>query len=193
MDREQQRRRRPNLGPVADRSGRTHDRTDTASSQGLRGRHSISDIHTTLTPVDPSSAQPPYQRPPSSSYYPTASRTRPIGPVDPQLGSSFVDELLLGFQEVSPYSSQHMDYYGNSRYVPSYTLGSGEHGGDEGGEETVQAGVDDIDVHGDDLEDEAEHVKDEDEGKEDVDMGGGGTIVVVPPPSSGSRLSRGNE
>ncbi|KAI5677035.1 hypothetical protein M9H77_07985 [Catharanthus roseus] len=82
--------------------------------------------------------------------------TRPTGPVDLQLGSSFVDELLSGFTDVSPYSNQHMDYYDSSRHVPSYTLGSGEHSGDEGSKEA-----------GDDLEDEAE----QGEGDEEVDMG----------------------
>ncbi|KAI5678928.1 hypothetical protein M9H77_09878 [Catharanthus roseus] len=58
-----------------------------------------------------------------------------LAPID-LAGSSFVDELLSGFPDVSLYISQHMDHYGNSGHVPSYTLGLREHGGDEGGEET---------------------------------------------------------
>ncbi|KAI5673374.1 hypothetical protein M9H77_13738 [Catharanthus roseus] len=178
MDLEQQRQWRSDLGPVTDRNDRTHGRTVTTSSRGLRGSHSVSNIHTTPAPVDPSSIQPPYRRPPSSSYYPYESCsqpssyllpvqhhvTHPTGPVDPQLGSSFVDELLLGFQDVSPYSSHHMDYFRSS----------GHHGRDDGCKETVQAGGDDVDVQGDNLEDEAEHVQGKNEGEieEDVDLGG---------------------
>ncbi|KAI5672449.1 hypothetical protein M9H77_12813 [Catharanthus roseus] len=80
--------------------------------------------------------------------------TRPIGPVDSQLGY----ELLSGFPDISPYNSQHIDYYGSSRHVPSYKLGSRQHGGDDGGEEIVQARGDDID--------EVEHVQGEDQARE---------------------------
>ncbi|KAI5654094.1 hypothetical protein M9H77_31281 [Catharanthus roseus] len=103
--------------------------------------------------------------------------TRPTCPVDSQLGSSFVNELLSRFPDVSPYNSQHMNYYGSSRHVPSYTLGSRKHSGDEGGEETVQARGYDIDFQGDDLEDKAENGQGEDKGEgkgeEDVGMGVG--------------------
>ncbi|KAI5678121.1 hypothetical protein M9H77_09071 [Catharanthus roseus] len=47
MDPEQRRHKDTRLSPVVDRSGRTHGRTVTASSRGLRGRHSTSNVPTT--------------------------------------------------------------------------------------------------------------------------------------------------
>ncbi|KAI5652429.1 hypothetical protein M9H77_29616 [Catharanthus roseus] len=181
-------------------SGRTHGRTVTPSSWGLRDRHGVSNIHTTPTPIDNTSyvrglrsslllsrvgfrcltifiqylisqsAQPPYHQPPSSSYYTYASCSQPssyqlldctlVLPVDPQLGSSFLDKLFSGFPYISPYAASTWIIMG-ARHVPYYTLGLGEHGRDEGGEETFQAGGDDIEVQGDNLEDKAEQVQNE--------------------------------
>ncbi|KAI5683515.1 hypothetical protein M9H77_04743 [Catharanthus roseus] len=118
----------PTRGPVAGRSGRTHDRTITTLSRELRG-------------------------------------ITGIGGIDPQLGLSFIDELLLGFSTVSPYIIQYLVYYGSSGHMPSYIPESGEHGRDENGKETVQ-------------------------GEKDVDLEGGGRLprlVKESPPSSGQR------
>ncbi|KAI5670998.1 hypothetical protein M9H77_11362 [Catharanthus roseus] len=115
---EQRRRRDGDLGPIKNRSGRTHGRKVTASSQGLRGRHSVLDIPTTHAPVESVGSGSSIQHPP------LLSRT----------------SLLSGFPNVSYYSSQHVDYYESSGLVPSYTLELREHGGNEGGEETVHRG-----------------------------------------------------
>ncbi|KAI5650316.1 hypothetical protein M9H77_36321 [Catharanthus roseus] len=72
------------LGPVLDKTGRVEGRTVTASSRGLRGQHSYSDIPSTPTPfatgmyydtsAPGSSAQPPHilirSRPPIPSHHP---------------------------------------------------------------------------------------------------------------------------
>ncbi|KAI5677232.1 hypothetical protein M9H77_08182 [Catharanthus roseus] len=113
---------------IVNKSGRTHGLTITVSSQGLSGRHSVSDISTTPAPVDPvglgSSIQPP--------------------PILSRVSSCF------------PYSSQHVDYYWSSGHMPSYILGLEGVGGDEDGEETVQdewehvegEGEEDVDMGG---------------------------------------------
>lgn len=49
----QSRRRNGDLGLVADTSGRLQSCTVIVSSQGMRGRHSTSNILTTLDPVGP--------------------------------------------------------------------------------------------------------------------------------------------
>ncbi|KAI5669845.1 hypothetical protein M9H77_19698 [Catharanthus roseus] len=57
------------LGPITNRTSRVEERPVTDSSRGVRGRHSISDLHVTSTPLAPgfhhgtgeagSSTQPP--------------------------------------------------------------------------------------------------------------------------------------
>ncbi|KAI5676073.1 hypothetical protein M9H77_07023 [Catharanthus roseus] len=72
------------LGPVTDRTGRVEGRAVTASSRGVRGRHSTSDIPSTSAPIRPSmyydpgaprsSTQPPpipfRTHPPITSHHP---------------------------------------------------------------------------------------------------------------------------
>ncbi|KAI5647941.1 hypothetical protein M9H77_33946 [Catharanthus roseus] len=162
-------------------SSHTHGRTVTTSSLGLRGRHSDSGIHTTPLAVDHVGPESSIQPPPIPSRLPVQhTGSRPIGPT--AVGFYIRGLVVVRISRCFSYSSQHMDYYGSSGHVPSYTLGLFEHSGDKDGEKTVQARGDDVN-----------HVHGEGDGEEDVSMGGGGTIAAVPLPSSGSRPGKGKE
>ncbi|KAI5683177.1 hypothetical protein M9H77_04405 [Catharanthus roseus] len=60
------------LGAVTDRTGRVERRAVTASSRGVRGRHSTSDIPSTSAPIAPGIPPIPFTThpPPTTSYHP---------------------------------------------------------------------------------------------------------------------------
>ncbi|KAI5652863.1 hypothetical protein M9H77_30050 [Catharanthus roseus] len=61
------------LGAVTDRTGRVEGRTVTASSCGVRGHHSTSDISSTSAPIAPAPPIPFRTHPPTTSYHPYTS------------------------------------------------------------------------------------------------------------------------
>ncbi|KAI5683438.1 hypothetical protein M9H77_04666 [Catharanthus roseus] len=106
------RRSDDDLGAGTDRTGQVEGRAVTASSHGVRGRHSTSDIPSTSAPIAPgSSTQPPYTvYDPSSchiipSYF---SRTQiPLNDVSSpglQLGAQFFEQLAGSVPVDSSYS-----------------------------------------------------------------------------------------
>ncbi|KAI5668371.1 hypothetical protein M9H77_18224 [Catharanthus roseus] len=58
------------LGLVTDRTGRIESRAVTASSRGVRGRHSTSDIPSTSAPIGPATRIPFRTHPPTTSHHP---------------------------------------------------------------------------------------------------------------------------
>ncbi|KAI5681470.1 hypothetical protein M9H77_02698 [Catharanthus roseus] len=138
------RREDADLGPVTDRTGRVEGRPVTASSRGVRGRHSTSDIPVTPTPLAPgfhhgtgeagSSTQPtavPFRsRPP---LHPHLSHTLcPMSHMDlhihlytipRQIGVEFFDQMLGAARQDSSCSTHeysHAEYGVSSShpYVP---------------------------------------------------------------------------
>ncbi|KAI5680894.1 hypothetical protein M9H77_02121 [Catharanthus roseus] len=152
MDLEQPQRRDPGLGPVANRSSRTHSCTVTASSRGLRGRHSTSDVPTTslcgmfhgFDALGSLVLAPPIltRSHPDTSYS-----------IDPDCDRSYIDRVhyypireLPGAQP-APLVGQHFGQsYGRENDELTVQIGGDGKGGDAEGE------VQGMNVHGDDEE-----------------------------------------
>ncbi|KAI5667927.1 hypothetical protein M9H77_17780 [Catharanthus roseus] len=82
------------LGFVTDRTGRVHGRTVTTSSRGTRGRHSISDLLATPTPLAPGFYHG--TGPPGSSTQPPAVLFRSRPPLQPHLSHTPVPYEAYG-------------------------------------------------------------------------------------------------
>ncbi|KAI5683087.1 hypothetical protein M9H77_04315 [Catharanthus roseus] len=163
-------------GLVTDRTGRVEGVTVTASSRGVRGRHSTSDIPSTSAPIG------------SGMYY------------DPGAPGSSTQSPPIPFRTHPPTTSHHLytpvdssyssaEYGATARGNPSFDVGLGRDSGTSRSEKAVRVGS--LRIHsGEDDEDECE----DDSGHYDDDDGDGDGKDHVPVPvveasSSGHRLA----
>ncbi|KAI5659480.1 hypothetical protein M9H77_28273 [Catharanthus roseus] len=125
------------LGPVTDRTGRVEGRPVTASSRGVRGQHSTSDIPVTPTPLAPSfhhgtgeagsSIQPPAAPTVFRPRIPYLSAFQELilydGSKARQIGVEFIDQMLGAARQdfsCSTHGYSHADYVVSSfdHYLP---------------------------------------------------------------------------
>ncbi|KAI5671767.1 hypothetical protein M9H77_12131 [Catharanthus roseus] len=138
MDPEQLQRRDPGLGPVTNRSGRTHGRTVTTSSRGHKGRHNTSNVPTTPSyemfhrfdasrssvPPPPLSTRPQSQPSASSSF-------------DPNCDRSYIDRIHQ--HPIRESSGAQLAVEHMSSYAPGLGQYFGQYHCRESDEPTVQA------------------------------------------------------
>ncbi|KAI5676678.1 hypothetical protein M9H77_07628 [Catharanthus roseus] len=177
------------LGPVMDRTGRVEGRPVTASSRGVRGRHSTSDIPVTPTPLAP------------GFHHGTGEAG--------QIGVEFIDQMLGATRQDSSCSTHgysHADYGVSSsdHYVPGLAdrvlegdrvLGeeqervqtlhiqgeSDERGDDDGGDDGDGEGLDGEGGDGDGDGGDDDHNDGDDDGDEEQPL-----YVAPVAPASGS-------
>ncbi|KAI5671245.1 hypothetical protein M9H77_11609 [Catharanthus roseus] len=158
------------LGDVTDRASRVEGRAVTASSRGVRGRHSISDIPSTSTPIAPGMYYDP-GAPGSSTQPPIPFRIHP------------------------PTTSYHLytpvpraEYEATARGNSSSDIGLGRDSGTSRSEEAVRVGslcMHSSEGNEDEREDDGGHDDDDDDGDNDGDDHE--PVPVVEASSSGHR------
>ncbi|KAI5650004.1 hypothetical protein M9H77_36009 [Catharanthus roseus] len=116
MDQEQRRRKDTGLGPVADMSGRTHGRTLTASSRGLKSTHNVSDVPT--TPLHGMFHGP---NAPGSSVPTPPISTRVQMPHDQHTPQGYNDTS----EQMSSYTSRSGDIQGGQGDDMTFNIGGG--------------------------------------------------------------------
>ncbi|KAI5671051.1 hypothetical protein M9H77_11415 [Catharanthus roseus] len=207
MVRSSGRRGDDDLGTVADRTGRVEGRTVIASSRGLRGQHSTSDILSTPTPfatgmyyatgAPGSSAQPPHIpirfRPPLLSHCPHTpvpydiyGSSHPPSQPPPALYDPYVHASFV---------RPHIPYRCIVQEPMNEFSGLGRKLGAEFWDQMVDAVPIDSSVHGDNDDDDNDvdvDVDDDDDDDDGVEAGGEeGHVPVAPASLSGRSHNKG--
>ncbi|KAI5652854.1 hypothetical protein M9H77_30041 [Catharanthus roseus] len=174
MVRPRARRGDDDLSAVTDRTGWVEGRVVTASSRGVRGRHSTSDIPSTFAPIAPGMYYDP-GAPGSSTHPPILFTTHPPT-------TSYYSYTLSA------------EYGATARGNSSFDVGLGRDSGTSRSEEAVR--VVSLRIHSsegneDEHEDDGGHDDNDDDDDSDDDGDDHESVPVVEASSSGHRIAPG--